>query len=263
MLLAIDIGNTSLHCGLFERQQLAKQARLPTQPSVTPPTLTRQFRVLARRDRLPLAQVTRTLICSVVPSLTGRLERALRGLVHGPIRVVGRDLHVPLRNRYRHPEQVGQDRLVGAYAAWRTYGKGQGAGGRGRGKDCLVADFGTAITIDLVTASGAYEGGVIAPGLAMSLEALAERTALLPRVMLATPKALLGRDTAGSILAGVMYGGVALCDGLIEELKRRYAPRALVIVTGGGSRFVVKYLRGRVHVRPTLVLDGLLCLDGI
>jgi type III pantothenate kinase len=126
-----------------------------------------------------------------------------------------------------------------------------------------VADFGTAITIDLVTAAGEYQGGVIAPGLAMSLEALAERTALLPRVTLTAPRERLGRDTVSSILAGVVHGGVALCDGLIGELKRRYAPRAVVIATGGGSHFVVKHLRCRAHLRPTLVLDGLLYLDCI
>jgi len=163
-----------------------------------------------------------------------------------PIRVVGRDVRVPLVNRYTYPKQVGQDRLVGAYAAWRLYKR-----------NCIVADFGTAITIDVVTKKGEYLGGVIAPGLDISLEALATRTALLPKIELKEPPELLGRDTANSMRAGLIYGAAALCDGLVTQLKATYAPGAAVVATGGASLRIAKHARSITHLKPHLVLEGL------
>jgi type III pantothenate kinase len=180
------------------------------------------------------------------------LIQALRSLGDVSLRVVGQDLEVPLINRYAYPEQVGQDRLVGAFAAWSLC--------KGGKRDAIVADFGTAITIDVVTRKGEYLGGIIAPGLDISLEALATRTALLPKVELKEPPELLGRDTANSIRSGLLYGCAALCDGLISQLKRRYAPSAFVIATGGASPLVAKYAQRINQLKPHLVLEGLYAL---
>ena len=250
MILAIDIGNTSIHLGFFEGKRLRRRRSLPT-PLVRQPA----------RLRLALGRVRgEAIICSVVPWATPRVVRALRMAGCSRVRVVGRDVRVPLRNRYRYPRQVGQDRLVGAFAAWRTFGGGHGAGGTGRGKaskDCIVVDLGTAITIDVVTKAGEYLGGVIAPGLDISLEALASRTALLPKVKLREPPELLGRDTANSIRSGILYGCAALCDGLVAKLKRRYAPDATVVATGGASSLIAKHATSIDYVRLHLVLEGL------
>jgi len=178
--------------------------------------------------------------------MTSVLVETLTSLHDVSIRVVGQDVNVPLKNRYTYPEQVGQDRLVGAFAAWRAYKR-----------DCIVADFGTAITIDVVTKSGEYLGGIIAPGLDISLDALASRTALLPKVELREPPELLGRDTANSIRSGLLFGCVALCDGLVTQLKRRYAPKAVVVATGGASKLIAAYARTINYLKPNLVLEGL------
>jgi len=241
MILAIDIGNTTTSFGLFRGGRLARRFDIPT-------ALAGRGGALKRRLRARLAgkRVERAIICSVVPKMTPAVARALRALGVGQVRVVGRDVRVPLKNRYRYPRQVGQDRLVGAYAAWRTFKR-----------DCIVADFGTAITIDVVTKGGAYLGGIIAPGPGISLEALATRTALLPKVELKKPPELLGRDTANSIRSGILYGCVALCDGLVGQLKRRYAPKAVVVATGGASPLITKYARTIDHLKPHLVLEGL------
>ncbi len=241
MILAIDIGNTTTSFGLFRGGRLARRFDIPT-------ALAGRGGALKRRLRARLAgkRVERAIICSVVPKMTPAVARALRALGVGQVRVVGRDVRVPLKNRYRYPRQVGQDRLVGAYAAWRTFKR-----------DCIVADFGTAITIDVVTKGGAYLGGIIAPGPGISLEALAPRTALLPKVELKKPPELLGRDTANSIRSGILYGCVALCDGLVGQLKRRYAPKAVVVATGGASPLITKYARTIDHLKPHLVLEGL------
>lgn len=257
MIIAIDVGNTTTNFGVFarpggstgragEKGKLKAQCSMATQPWRTPDEITRQLKALTKSRKWQMARAQQILMCSVVPRMSSLLIQSLRSLDAAPIRVVGRDVRVPLKNCYTYPKQVGQDRLVGAYAAWRTYRK-----------DCIVADFGTAITIDLVTKKGEYLGGIIAPGLEISLDALASRTALLPKVALRQPPELLGRDTANSIRSGILYGCVALCDGLVTQLKRRYAPHATVIATGGASALIVKHARTINHLRPHLVLEGL------
>ncbi len=246
MILAIDIGNTTCNFGVFDGRKLVSQFATATQPWRTPDEVTLQLKALATTRHLHLARAKGILICSVVPRMSAVLIEALKSLQAVPIRVVGQDVHVPLKNKYTYPEQVGQDRLVGAYGAWRLFEK-----------DCIVADFGTAITIDVVTKKGEYLGGIIAPGLDISLDVLASRTALLPKVELKEPPELLGRDTANSIRAGLLFGCVALCDGLVTQLKRKYVPKAVVVATGGASKLIAKYAKTLDHQRQHLVLEGL------
>lgn len=246
MILAIDIGNTTTNFGVFNKGTLASQFAIATQPWRTPDEVTLQLKALAKTRRLHLARAQQIVICSVVPRMLSVLTESLRSLDAIPQRIVGQDLEVPLKNKYTYPEQVGQDRLVGAYAAWKTYKKA-----------CIVADFGTAITIDVVTEKGEYLGGIIAPGLEISLEALASRTALLPKIELKEPPELLGRDTANSIRSGLLYGCVALCDGLVGQLKRQYVPKAVVVATGGAGALIVKHAKAIDHFKPHLVLEGL------
>lgn len=250
MMIAIDIGNTTTSFGVFEGARLKSQFSIATQPWRTPDEVTLQLKALAKSRRLHLTKAEQIVLCSVVPRMASVLTEALHSLKAVPIRIVGQDVLVPLKNRYAYPEQVGQDRLVGAYAAWHTYKR-----------DCIVADFGTAITIDVVTKAGEYLGGVIAPGLDISLEALASRTALLPKVELREPPELLGRDTANSIRSGLLYGCVALCDGLVTQLKRRYVPKAVVIATGGTSTLIAKHSKTIDTLKPHLVLEGLFHLS--
>ena len=246
MVLVIDVGNTTTAIGCFERRRLRWRAALATHPIRSSRALKKDLRALLRRHRVPADGIRKSVLCSVVPSMTGSLAQSLRGLVSGAVLVVGRDIRVPLKNRYRHPGEVGQDRLVGAYAAWKTYHR-----------TCIVADFGTAITIDVVTKAGEYLGGIIAPGMTISLEALATKTALLPHVALREPRELLGRDTTNSIRSGIVYGCAALCDGLVAQLRRRYAPQAIVIGTGGASALIARHTSSIDRLRPHLVLEGL------
>ena len=249
MILAIDIGNTTTSFGVFEKGRLQSQFAIATQPNRTPDEITLQLKALAKMRKLHLGLAKQIILCSVVPRMSSVLIQSLKSLGAMPIRVVGQDVIVPLVNRYTYPEQVGQDRLVGAYAAWKQFKRA-----------CIVADFGTAITIDVVTKRGEYLGGVIAPGLEISLEALATRTALLPKVELRDPPELLGRDTANSIRSGLIHGYAALCDGLIRELKSRYVPNATVVATGGASPFMAKYAKSLTHLKPHLILEGLYAL---
>ena len=246
MIIAIDIGNTTTVFGVFEKAKLISRFSIATQPNRTPDEVTLQLKALAKARRLHLRRASQIIVCSVVPRMSAVLGESLRSIGDMPIRLVGQDVHVPLVNKYAYPEQVGQDRLVSAYAAWAQFKK-----------DCIVADFGTAITIDIVTSKAQYLGGVIAPGLEISLEALATRTAMLPKVELREPPELLGRDTANSIRAGLLYGCAALCDGLVTQLKARYVPNAIVVATGGASPLIARYAKMMTKLRPNLVLEGL------
>ncbi len=246
MILTIDIGNTTTNFGAFEGKKLKAQFTMATHATRTPDEVTLQVEALARAHRLTLQKAESIILCSVVPRMSSTLIQALQSVGTNSIQVVGQDLQVPLVNRYTYPEQVGQDRLVGAYAAWKLFQR-----------DCIVADFGTAITIDVVTKSGEYLGGVIAPGLELSLEALASRTALLPKVDLRIPPEVLGKDTANSIRSGILYGCVALCEGLISKLKSKYTHNAVVIATGGTGKLIASLTPAIDEVRPHLVLEGL------
>ncbi len=264
MILTIDIGNTTTSLGLFDKGKLKAHFAIGTQSWREPEQVALHIRTMAVTRRADLKRVSQALVCSVVPRMTDLLTAALRIADIKTLRLVGRDMMVPLKNKYEYPEQVGQDRLVGAYAALSLYKK-----------DCIVCDFGTAVTIDIVkagkfrgrshstfdirhsTLAGEYLGGVIAPGLGMSLDALATRTALLPRVELTEPPELLGRDTVNSIRSGVVYGWAALCDGLVGQLRAKYAPKAVVVATGGDGPLIAKYAHCVDHVRSHLVLEGL------
>ena len=245
-MIAIDIGNTNCSFGIFERGRLTRRFDLPTRPERVARQVAIQIRRLAKRQRIRFDAKTPVVLCSVVPRMSSVMVQALRLLGLRRIAVVGKDIRVPLVNRYRYPRQVGQDRLVGAYAAWKQFRS-----------TCIVADFGTAITIDVVTKAGEYLGGVIAPGLEISLEALASRTALLPRVTPKEPRELLGRDTTHSIRSGLIYGYAALCDGLITQLKAKYGPNATVVATGGASPLIAKHAHTIQRLKPNLILEGL------
>lgn len=273
MVVAIDVGNTTTTFGVYEQGKLASRFSIATQPNRTPDEVTLQLKALAKTRRLHLSRARQIILCSVVPRMSGVLSEVLRSLDAAPVQVVGQDILVPLENRYRYPEQVGQDRLVGAYAAWCEFGAGlrvrpigrhptpaRRRAARDRARDIIVCDFGTAITIDLVNRAGQYLGGIIAPGIDLSLEALAANTALLPKVDLRDPPELLGRDTANSIRSGVLFGCVALCDGLVTSLKRQYAPQAFVVATGGASQLIAAHAKTLAILRPNLVLDGLYAL---
>ncbi|MBI3323363.1 MAG: type III pantothenate kinase [Candidatus Omnitrophica bacterium] len=247
MLLAIDVGNTSISVGAFRGKRLVSRGRIPTRGPRPEGRYAAALRALLRGLRAAPAQVDGAIISSVVPRATAALKRALRGLIRPRALVLGENVQAPVINRYRVPSQVGQDRLVNAAAACFLY----------RGP-AIVVDFGTAVTLDLVSRRREYLGGLILPGLEIGLEALAARTALLPRIQLAPPREFLGRDTRGSMRSGLFYGYGALCDGLVAAIKRRHAPAAKVIATGGHAALIAPFCRSLRIINPDLTLQGLL-----
>ena len=169
----------------------------------------------------------------------------LRAFKKRPL-IVGRNIPLPLRNLYRYPRRVGTDRLVNAYAGVSIYGA-----------PLIVVDFGTAITFDVISPKKAYLGGMILPGLKISLDALFEHTALLPKVRLNKPHEFIGRDTKSSMLSGLVYGFSVLTDGLVQRIKKEIGRKTRVIATGGNSNLIVPYCTEIDAQDPFLTLKGL------
>ena len=239
MILTVDIGNTNITIGLFKGDKLRFKENFPTSKA-------QGFGLFLRGIAVLKSAVEAAVICSVVPKATTLIKKAIAGLGHIPIYVLGRGLAVPIKNRYGRPEQVGQDRLVCAYAAMRLYGA-----------PVIVVDLGTAITFDVVSKNREYLGGVILPGLNLSLKALHQGTALLPQARLGKPGSLIGKDTKGSMLSGIVYGFGGLIDVLVEKLSREIGEKAKIVLTGGDARLIRQYCSNSYNFEPDLILKGL------
>ena len=246
MLLAIDVGNTSMTLGLFRGKRLVAHGRIATASPRTVPQCAGALRQALKRMRATPADLQDAIVSSVVPQATRLLKPALKKLLRRRPIIVGETVKAPIRNRYRIPSQVGQDRLVNAVGAYTLYGG-----------PAIVVDFGTAITIDLVSGRREYLGGLIVPGMEIALETLSARAALLPRIRLERPKEFLGRDTVGSMKSGIFHGYSALCDGVVRRLKSKHAPKARVVGTGGHVVLIAPYCRTIQIVNPYLTLQGL------
>jgi type III pantothenate kinase len=255
MLLAIDVGNTNITVGLFRAGALGASRRAATDPRATADELELLLAGLLRLDDASLADVSAIACASVVPSLTATLETVAtrRSL---PL-VVASAGTVPLPVRVDRPGEVGADRLVNALAVARIHGA-----------PAVVVDFGTATTFDCVAPDGAYVGGAIAPGLELGLEALAARTAQLPRIDLRTPDRAIGRNTVSAMQAGTVFGYQGLVSGLLERLRRELAELAgcdpseiKAILTGGlAAAPWAADLPGIAANDPNLTLTGLAIL---
>ena len=240
-IVAIDIGNTNIVCGVFQGKKFLGEWRLNTKACMNAATCRKWLSKILGGKK----EIQGIILCSVVPNKNRFFKMAASSL-RLPIDVVGETVRCPIANRYWNPKEVGQDRLVNAYAALIQYGA-----------PAIIVDFGTAITVDLISKKGDYLGGVIAPGMGISLEALNEKTALLPRVRLKPPPSLLGKDTEGSILSGAFHGFASLCDGLVSKLRKKYGHKIKAIVTGGHSYVISSYCKEIDYVNPRLTLEGL------
>jgi type III pantothenate kinase len=255
MLLVLDIGNSATSLGLVRQGAVVATRRATTHPRATPDELEHLLDALLRLDGTGLAEISSVAAASVVPSLTASLEAiALRRDL--PLLLAGAGT-IPLPIRVERPGEVGADRLVNALAAARLYGT-----------PAVVVDFGTATTVDCVAADGAYVGGAIAPGLELGLEALAARTAKLPRIELRTPDRLIGRDTVSAMQAGTIFGYQALAGGLVARARRELAEEAHLpteavrtVMTGGLSAAPwARGVEGIEVIDPELTLKGLAIL---
>jgi type III pantothenate kinase len=246
MLLVIDVGNSNIVYGLFEGQSLRHQFRVETGRART----SDEYRVvlhqlLAMHGIVP-SQVKAAALASVVPSLTEPMAELVRRTFDTEPLVVGPGIRTGMAILYENPREVGADRIVNAVAAFE----------RAKGP-VIVVDFGTATTFDCVTPKGEYLGGVIAPGVQISADALFARAAKLPRVEIAKPPHVIGRNTIHSIQSGIVYGYVGLVDGVVGRLREELAHSAVVIATGGLARLIAPLSSTISEAVDELTLEGL------
>lgn len=247
MLLAFDIGNTNLTLGLYDGSTRIHQWRLETVHQRTDDEYGLLVRQLLLGDGLPPSAITATIVASVVPVLTRTIEAMVTRLFGKPPMVVGPGLKTGIPVLYNPPKDVGADRIVNAVAAYARYQRA-----------CIVVDFGTATTFDSITEKGEYAGGAIAPGINISMVALFQHAAKLPKVDIARPPSVVGKSTVESIQSGVYFGYCGLVDGLVRRMKAEMkAPNAKVVATGGLAPVLVRDTETIEEVDEGLTLEGL------
>jgi type III pantothenate kinase len=250
VLLAIDVGNTNIVLGVFERDRLVESWRMATLAERTADEIGIWVAQLLEHRALDATRITGIVLSSVVPPLTGTLVMmAQRYFGLSPLNVDHTvDTGMPLL--YRHPAEIGADRIVNAVAAYQLYG-------REGHTPLIVIDFGTATTFDAVSANGEYLGGVICPGVQISADALFQRAARLPRVDLRKPCEVIGKTTVGAMESGLYYGYAGLVDGLVRRIRNDLGGRAICVATGGLANIISPEVDLIEHVDPDLTLQGL------
>jgi len=246
MLLAIDLGNTQTHIGMFRGEELAEHWRLATVRETTGDELATLLVSLLELRDLKLGDVEAAILSSVVPSLTPEYERLAERYLDCALTVVGPGMKTGMAIRTERPQELGTDRLCNAVAAYEKCG---GA--------CVVADFGTTINFDAVSAGGELLGAAIAPGVDISLEALHQRTAKLPKVDLSPPEAAIGRDTVAAVRSGVVFGFAGSVDGIVSRIREELGDEATAIATGGLAATITPYCDQIDEVDDLLTLTGL------
>lgn len=253
MLLVVDVGNTQTHFGTYSPEgELVEHWRFATVRSSTADEIGAALRNLLELRGVGLADLSSSIVSSTVPQLAPEwAAMASRYLSHEMV-VVGPGIRTGMALRYDNPREIGADRLVNAVAA---FDKVQGA--------CIVVDFGTAITYDPVSADGEYLGGIISPGVEISMDALTSRAAKLPRIDLGPPRTLIGKSTVDAIRSGIVYGFAAQVDGIVRRLLEELGQDTRVLATGGLAGTIVPFCELIDEQDDLLTLEGLRLLHGL
>ncbi len=251
MLLVVDVGNTQTHFGVFPdgERSLSERWRFATVRESTRDELGAALSNLLALRGLGFDDIDSSIVSSTVPQLSQEWSAMAELYLdqHQPMLVVGPSIRTGMPIRYDNPHEVGADRLANAVAAYDRVGD-----------SCIVVDFGTAITYDVISASGEYLGGIITPGAEISIDALYNRAAKLPKVELAEPRALIGKSTVDAIRSGIVYGFAGQVDGIVRRLRGELGSGTTVIATGGLAPVLVPFVRETIdYVDDLLTLSGL------
>lgn len=245
MLLAVDIGNSNIAFGLYEHQW-THHWRLSTVTSKTADEYSIQFQGLLDEQQIALTAIQNVVISSVVPPLTQVFQKMLHQLTNQIPLVVSTSLHTGLTIATDTPQELGSDLLANAVAGYHLFRK-----------NCIIVDFGTALSMIAVTGEGEIKGVSIAPGLESALKALSLNTAQLPFVPLVAPPSVLGKNTTHAIQSGVVLGYVGMVEYLTDRIKEQLNGSTEVIATGGLSEVIAPLTNCFTAIKPWLTLDGL------
>jgi type III pantothenate kinase len=246
MLLAVDIGNTSISIGVFEGEKLRTSWRMATSiQHMADEYATFLLNILNHQGLYP-SNITEIAMCSVVPPLITTFVDLSQRYFHVTPLVVGAGVKTGVRIRMDNPREVGSDRIADAAAAHHLYGG-----------PVVIIDLGTATTFGIVSKEGDYIGGIIATGIATAAEALVTRTAQLPRVELTRPKHVIGTNTVAAIQSGIIFGYVSLVEGMLARIEEELGEKPTVVATGGYAQLIANETKVIKNVNLDLTLIGL------
>ena len=246
MLLAIDIGNTNLVIGCIENDKILFKARIATDAIRTSDQYGVEIKNMMEAFGVQVKDIDDCIISSVVPPVFNSVKTGVIKVIRKQPMVVGPGLKTGLNIHMDVPSQVGSDRIVIAVAALAEYEA-----------PMILMDLGTATTIEVVEPNNMYLGGIIFPGVRVSLDALTSRTAQLPGISLDKPKHVIGKNTVDCMRSGIMLGAAAMLDGLIDRMEEELGQQATVVATGGIAKFVIPLCRRSVIYDRNLLLKGL------
>lgn len=246
MILAVDIGNTNIVIGGMEQEKVYFVERVSTDISKTELEYVVEFKTLLDLYQINVDEITGSIIASVVPPLSNIVKAAMERLLHSSPLVVGPGVKTGLNILMDNPGQVGSDLIVNAVAGLKYYGAPN-----------IIIDMGTATTISVVDDKKNYVGGMILPGVKVSLESLVNRTSQLPRISLEAPKKIIGKNTIDCMKSGIVMGQASCLDGMIERIWEELGYQAPVVATGGLAGAIVPYCRKKIICDNELTLKGL------
>jgi type III pantothenate kinase len=246
MLLAVDVGNTQTVLGLFEGEELVEHWRLATEAERTGDELAALLASLLELRGRTFADVSGVSLSSTVPLLVRAYHDLAERHIAAPLLTLGPGTRTGIPILYDDPREVGPDRIANAVAARERYGA-----------PCIVVDFGTSTNFDAVSTDGEYVGGVLAPGIEISMDALFVRAARLTKVDFVEPETVIGKTTTASLQSGLVYGFAGQVDGIVERMRAELGDSAPAIATGGLAELIAPHAKTIEKVDPLLTLDGL------
>lgn len=246
MILAIDIGNTHIVIGCFDHEKVRFVERMATDKMKSELEYAISFKSVLEIYGIQSHEVKGGIISSVVPPITNVVREAAEKIIHGKVQVVGPGLKTGLNILIDNPGTLGSDQVVDAVAALNEYPV-----------PLIVIDMGTATTISVINEKKQYLGGMILPGIGISLSALAERTSQLPHITLEAPKRIIGKNTIECMKSGIVHGNAACIDGMIERIEEEQGQKMTVVATGGLAKVIVP------HCKKDVILDNDLLLKGL
>ncbi|MBO5007735.1 MAG: type III pantothenate kinase [Clostridia bacterium] len=246
MILLIDVGNTNVTIGVCEGDKIKSSWRMTTNKDLTSDEIGVTLRNYFMYDGIDIAKITGTIISSVVPPIMYSLTHAVRKYIGNEPIIVNSSSKMGLTVKYDNPKEVGADRLVNAVAAIKKYQT-----------PLIIVDFGTATTFCAINDRCEYLGGVILPGVKISLNALVEKTAKLPRIEIAKPEKVIGSNTVESMQSGMYYGYAGSVDNIVSKMKSELGENTTVIATGGLARMIAKESKTIDTIDSGLTLEGL------
>ena len=246
MLLTIDIGNTSISFGVYKGKELTAHFRMETVKDREGYEYAASLKSILASKGIVLSDIKDGIISCVVPPLLETMKETCRECFGIKPLVVGEDIDAGIPILYDDPKEVGADRIVNAVAGYEKYKQA-----------LIIIDFGTATTFDCVSSKGEYLGGAISPGIAISAEALFQKTSKLPRVDIVKPSTAIGKNTVASIQSGLFFGYVSLVEGMVKRIKGEMEGNPKVIATGGLADMIAHEASAIEYVEPFLTLEGL------